>query len=142
LGSDHTFGMSLCCGGMSDGSGQGAIAEVAVFSGRLPHEDITAMEHHLMRKHDIVQEQQQQQHPSSKNSRNDDKSKWDREAHALLQVDDPAVHQNGSGFEGHVPLRYLARHRNVAWSQTDPITGKTLPIKRIGCRMEGDSSDF
>ena len=35
LGSDHCFGISLCCGQGSPGEGEGAISEVAVFSGRL-----------------------------------------------------------------------------------------------------------
>jgi hypothetical protein len=167
LGSDHNFGMSLCCGGMSDGSGHGAMAEVAVFAGRLPASDIICIEQHLMRKHDIViippttsatmmlpqslpssslEEQQQQHH----HQRDNDSSKWHREAHALLVVDDTACSvtnqpDNGTagGRAGHnVPLRYLARHRNVAWKQTDPVTGQAKRIQRIGCRYDAESSDF
>lgn len=126
LGSDHCFGMSLCCGGMSDGSGHGAIAEVAVFSGRLPNHDITMLEQYLMQKHAI---------PAPCEL---DRDQWEREAHALLMVED----ETGLGFGGNVPLRYLARHRSVAWSQCDPVTGESLEVKRIGSRLHAESSDF
>jgi hypothetical protein len=168
LGSDHNFGMSLCCGGMSDGSGQGAMAEVAVFAGRLPASDVICIEQHLMRKHDIyvipptssatmmmtqslpsstTEDQQQQQQQQQR----DDSSHWHREAHALLVMDDTAVsvtNQPDGSTAGravshhHVPLRYLARHRAVAWKQTDPVTGQAKRIQRIGCRLDAESSDF
>jgi hypothetical protein len=55
IGSDHCFGMSLCCGQSGKrGEGEGAIAELAVFHGRFDQLDINVLEQTLMDKHGIV----------------------------------------------------------------------------------------
>ena len=53
IGSDHCFGMSLCCGNGSGGEGEGAIAEIAVFHGRLDLLDLQVLERQMMKRHGI-----------------------------------------------------------------------------------------
>eukprot|EP00523_Entomoneis_sp_CCMP467_P003519 CAMPEP_0168761156 /NCGR_PEP_ID=MMETSP0724-20121128/23154_1 /TAXON_ID=265536 /ORGANISM="Amphiprora sp., Strain CCMP467" /LENGTH=628 /DNA_ID=CAMNT_0008810223 /DNA_START=21 /DNA_END=1904 /DNA_ORIENTATION=+ len=101
LGSDHNFGVSLCCGQGSPG-GQGAIAEVAVFRGALSPRDIETLEKRLMKKHCIP--------PLPTNFR--EQNDYGRRAQMLFC----------QGTGGPVPLHYLARNRRVAWKQHDPVS--------------------
>jgi hypothetical protein len=125
LGSDHCFGMSLCCGQGSPGEGEGALAEVVVFSGRLDHQDICALEGHLMNKHGIAPRQES-------SWQEDDLS---RQAAALFQLV-----SNPRGTR--VPLRYMARQPIVAWQVRNPVTEQVIPRDRIGAAGGGSSSDW
>ena len=127
LGSDHDFGVSLCGGVGSDGEGEGAIAEVAVFNGRLDLKDIEAVEKTLMEKHRIS--------PLTELWTATD---LERKAHALLQY--PPI-QN-LRFEEGVPLKYLAKHRSVAWERYNAVSGTRDVVKRIGARPGASSSEW
>jgi hypothetical protein len=126
IGSDHCFNVSLCCGHGSGGEGEGAIAEIAVFRGILDPLDVQTLEHRLMIKHGIPR-------PSGVlwNETN-----FERYAHALYT--DPRAPQ----WTEHVPLRFMARHRSVAWSQRNPVTGRNMQISKIGCHASVESSDW
>jgi len=132
IGSDHCFGMSLCCGHGSGGEGEGAIAELAVFRGRLDVTDIECIERQLMNRHGILP-----LHHAVANTvwRADT---WERQAQALFwQTSD-----NDWNFDQRVPLRIMARHRSVAWKQQSPVTGKEVRIQKIGSRPGASSSDW
>ncbi|KAL3913479.1 MAG: hypothetical protein SGILL_006472, partial [Bacillariaceae sp.] len=136
IGSDHTFDMSLCFGQGSDGEGEGAMAELAVFKGRLDERDIEAVETHLMSKHGIDHPNR----PQHEIVREDDCM---RMAHSLLAQPwersnsyDLPVHSRG------VPLRYVAKLRQVAWKQINPVTGEAMVVQRIGSKAANDSSDW
>jgi hypothetical protein len=133
IGADHTFDMSLCFGQGSDGEGEGAMGELAVFKGRLDIADIEVMERHLMTKHGIATPDQ----PESDLAVEDE---YSRLAHAMLAH---APHHNvfASGLK-RVPLRYMANHRIVAWRQTNPVTGEKIRVQRIGSKFGDSSSDF
>jgi hypothetical protein len=132
IGSDHCFGMSLCCGHGSGGEGEGAIAELAVFRGRLDVSDIEVLERQMMLRHGI---------PSLHHAVPDQvwqENFWERQAQALFwQTSD-----HDYSFEKRVPLRIMARHRSVAWKQASPVTGKQVRIQKIGCRPGASSSDW
>jgi hypothetical protein len=132
IGSDHCFGMSLCCGHGSGGEGEGAIAELAVFRGRLDISDIEVLERQMMQRHGI---------PSSQDATPEtvwQENTWERQAQALFwQTSD-----HDWNFEHRVPLRMMARHRSVAWKQSSPVTGKEVRIQKIGCRPGASSSDW
>lgn len=132
IGSDHCFGMSLCCGHGSGGEGEGAIAELAVFHGRLDEADIAALERQMMHRHGILPlhnavGETVWQHDV-----------WDRQAQALFWQ----AHDRDWNFDERVPLRYMARHRSVAWKQQSPVTGKQVRIQKIGSRPGASSSDW
>jgi hypothetical protein len=147
IGSDHCFGMSLCCGNGSGGEGEGAIAEFSVFQGRLDLDDIQAVEKKLMEKHGLAIPKYE---PSS-DSNNNSMSLWiendfARQAHALFflpETDYGTTNLPLSSRPLHIPLRFLAQHRSVAWKQTNPVTGEPIHVHRIGCKPGGaSSSDF
>ena len=142
MGSDHCFDMTLCFGDGSGGEGEGAIAEIAVFSGRLDRADLETLESQLMAKHGI---------PRPGLSREDlvQEDDWTRKATALYcqtPAESAAYHiRHGSSAtfgEDSVPLRIMTKHRSVAWHQFSPVTGEELRIKRIGSRSAGSSSDW
>lgn len=123
IGSDHCFGMSLCSGqGSSDM--EGAIAELAVFEGRLDEQDIRVLEAKMMSKHRI---------PLGEISR------W-REHLWIKQAD--AVLTHSARLNATIPLRYLARNPKVAWELHHPITEQSITIQRIGSRPGGSSSEW
>jgi len=145
IGSDHCFGMSLCCGfGSGGGEGEGAISEIAVFAGRLDLADVKAIEQQLMEQHAIP--------PVETTSRRDEM--WEeyrlvREGQALFATNPQGVKEIGVNGEGEgaveprgIPLRYMARHRLVAWHQRNPVTGLPLNLTKIGCRPGADSTDW
>jgi hypothetical protein len=123
IGSDHTWDMSLCSGYGSGGEGQGAIAELAVFQGRLDACDIEQLEAQMMNRHDIARVD------AKSRSEQWHEYKWARQAQALLD-----------GQTGRVPLRILANHKSVAWKMQNHVTGKSIPIQKIGCRQSGEDS--
>ena len=144
LGSDHRFHLSLCCGGdedgmgaLSDGEGEGAIAELAVFKGHLPAEDVIAIESHLMSKHGL---------PRAK------PSNWifeDQERHVhTLMCRPPGWEPTDASCSSadmtppSIPLSFAAQHSSVSWYRENPVTGVALSIKRIGCRPGNESSDW
>ena len=155
IGSDHRFDMSLCDGGGYEGEGEGAIAEIAVFKGRLHDEDIMSIENYLLDKYSIPR-------GSTQSLIYDE---WRRQAHSLIMQPprwDPQVRQQQPGHDTispsdgdgnsscssddidnlpwpSIPLRVAARHRNVAWHKYDPVTGKTLSVSRIGSKSTGSS---
>ena len=131
IGSDHTFDMSLCFGHGSDGEGEGAIAELVLFKGRLPLNDVYVLEKYLMDKHGILA-------PSRSNLKLAQDDQWSRQAHALLSH--PPNHKLINSSTVRVPLRFLTKHRIVAWKQTHPVTGKALQVQKIGSNRLGCSS--
>jgi hypothetical protein len=154
IGSDHCFGMSLCCGNGSGGEGEGAIAELAVFQGRLELEDLVVLERALMTRHGIpsiesLASVNGELDIGISNSRLTNgetvwrENEWARRAHALFFLSD----LNGESKKTkkkppQIPLRFLSRHRSVAWKQLNPVTGEPLSIKRIGCKAGASSSDL
>lgn len=132
IGSDHCFGMSLCCGHGSGGEGEGAIAELAVFRGRLDISDIEVLERQMMQRHGIPSS------PDAAPASVWQENTWERQAQALFW----STPDHDWNFEHRVPLRMMARHRSVAWKQSSPVTGKEVRIQKIGCRPGGSSSDW
>jgi len=129
IGSDHCFGMSLCCGyGSGGGEGEGSIAELAVFGGRLDLEDIVHVERQMMERHNI---------PPIESMHDRDKL-WDD--CRFIRAADALFGDSPTGDS--VPLRYMARHRLVAWHQRNPVTGKEMQITKIGCHPNAESSDW
>ena len=115
IGSDHCFDLSLCCGGGSGSAGQGAIAEIAVFSGRLDESDLRELEKKMMVKYCI-------------------KKTWsdcERQAQALFLRKE---------LPGRVPLRYMTRNAAVAWKLLHPVTAEPIMVSRIGSHAAGASS--
>jgi hypothetical protein len=158
IGSDHCFGMSLCCGNGSGGEGEGAIAELAVFQGRLDLTDVKVLEKNWMERHCIppvlpsqtgmvVSTQQETTESDAANMASitlwneDDLA---RQAHALFFL--PETEDGTTSLPSltptSIPLRFLSRHRSVAWKQTNPVTGELIHIKRIGCKPGASSSDL
>ena len=125
LGSDHCFGTSLCCGQGSPGEGEGAMAEVAVFHGRMNTRDVDTLERHFMRKHGIEQ-------PGINPWREDDLY---RQARAMFQL-------VGNPRGTRVPLRYFTKSPNVAWKLNHPVSNQSIKRERIGARNDESSSDW
>lgn len=125
IGSDHAFDMSLCFGQGSEGEGEGAIAELAIFKGRLPVDDISLIESHLMAKHEISVPTI----PRNERIRDDF---YSRLAHKLIEQTPARARRNKSTIGHSVPLKYMTELRHVAWKQTDPVTGIRRGIKQIG----------
>lgn len=154
IGSDHCFGMSLCCGNGSGGEGEGAIAELAVFRGRLDLTDIQILERQMMVRNGIPAEPKEAFATMGEVDGSDSSSlllwrenDWARKAQALFFLNDLTVSTASTKDDGdaplpQVPLRFLARHRSVAWKQSNPVTGEPIHIKRIGCKAGASSSDF
>jgi hypothetical protein len=140
IGSDHCFGMSLCCGYGSGGEGQGAIAELVILKGRLDEADLEALESHLMRKHGISFPMR-----ASAEDRHRD-AEWTRQSHLLYNRSISAAARNRVGTSrpeapsSGVPLRIMARHPSVAWHQIHPVTGTELRTNKIGNRPNEDWS--
>ena len=144
IGSDHCFDMTLCFGQGSGGEGEGAIAEIAVFSGRLDLQDLEVLEKQLMVKHGIP-------NPDLSREALVKEDEWTRKSTALYcqtPAESAAYHLRhrddaALGLEQNtVPLRIMTKHRSVAWHQFNPVTGEELRIKRIGSRSAGSSSDW
>ena len=138
IGADHTFDMSLCFGQGSDGEGEGAMTEFAVFKGKLDDIDIETLELQLMDKHGISRPDR----PQSEIALDDE---YNRLAHSLLV--EPWIYEAKMNTEGPVlphpvPLRYLARLRQVAWKQFNPVTGEAMTVQRIGSKAANDSSEW
>jgi hypothetical protein len=138
IGSDHTFDMSLCFGQGSDGEGEGAISEIACFKGRLDEQDIQTMESYLMGKHGIEVPHRQHHEIAL-----DDE--YARKAQALIAKSwvnyGISNNNNDRAVDLHpVPLRYLARLRQVAWQQINPVTGEVIVVSRIGSRAAANES--
>lgn len=132
IGADHLFDMSLCFGQGSDGEGMGAIAELAVFKGRLDLRDIELMERRLMAKYEIVRSMSEKELI--------EENYYSRLAHAMLSCAPGQKLFNDGSLR--VPLRFMTRHRFVAWSQANPVTGQDIRVSRIGSRDTGSSSDW
>jgi hypothetical protein len=155
IGSDHCFGMSLCCGNGSGGEGEGAIAELAVFQGRLELEDLMVLERDLMARHGIpsvasIASANEELATGASNSKLTNgemvwrENEWARRAHALFFLSDlnGKTKKTKKKPPPQIPLRFLSRHRSVAWKQLNPVTGEPLSIKRIGCKPGASSSDL
>ena len=139
IGSDHCFGMSLCCGFGSGGEGEGAIAEVAVFRGRLDEADIELLERQLMERHGIPSLASGQQEQVWRDY------EMTRQSQALFlqtpQIADPtASTSDEQRVDRGVPLRYLSRHRSVAWKQWNAVTGDEMQLAKIGAGPPDDES--
>jgi hypothetical protein len=133
IGADHTFDMSLCFGQGSDGEGEGAIAELAVFKGKLDQQDIEIMERTLMAKYGILP-------PTLPELMRTDENKFFRLAHAMLSH--PPGHRLFLKNKQHIPLKYMTKHRSVAWRQSNPVSGEPIRVERIGTKLGESSSDF
>lgn len=133
IGADHTFDMSLCFGQGSDGEGEGAISELAVFKGKLDTDDIVAMESYLMHKHGIPS-------PTQSDSALLEEDNYRRLAHAMLSH--PPKHKVFANGAKNVPLRYMTKHRSVAWKQINPVTGERIRVSRIGTKSTESSSEW
>jgi hypothetical protein len=166
IGSDHSFGMSLCCGNGSGGEGEGAIAELAVFQGRLELPDLQVMERAMMERHgiqtmnsgSIAAGAQLLNSLGIKTNISDmvwRENEWARQAHALFFLSDfdgasslntlsksTKAKNKSEETPPRIPLRFLSRHRSVAWKQRNPVTGEEMSIKRIGCKAGASSSDL
>ena len=143
IGSDHCFEMPLCFGDGSDGEGEGSIAELAVFKGSMPLQDIDHYERFFMKKHGIAHGQHQI-FPLIKNSHLPQnignqwqEDKWRRQAHALMT--NPPLYEIGNVS---IPLRVAASHRSVAWCRSNDVTGQQIKVSRIGNRHSNGSSDW
>lgn len=133
IGSDHCFGMSLCCGFGSGGQGEGAIAEIAVFRGHLDVVDIDLLERQMIERHGIPPV------PIERQGVRWVEDELLRQSQAIfIQPPDCEPIYQGSG----VPLRYLARHRSVAWHQYNAVTGKPVRIPKIGSQPGEESSEW
>jgi hypothetical protein len=133
IGADHTFDMSLCFGQGSDGEGEGAISELAVFKGRLDLVDVKAIETYLMKEHGIT--------PSFQSGNNiQEKDDYARLAHAMLSH--PPHHKIFADGKKSVPLRYMTKHRSVAWKQVNEVTGESIRVSRIGTKTTDSSSEW
>ena len=137
IGSDHSFAMSLCFGQGSEGEGEGAIAELALFKGRLPTNDIRSVESHLMKKHKI-------QVPSISRMERITDDYLSRVAYKMMDQSAARADPNKpKKATVSVPLRCLTRLRQVAWKQKDEVTGHRRMIQRIGCKLRrGSGSDW
>ena len=131
IGSDHCFDMSLCLGDGNGDEGEGAIAELAVFKGRMCDEDIVSVECHLLRKHGIAK-------PKVSDVvslvRDDDLR---RQGRALI-AQPPPWSMRVSG----IPLPIMAQDRSVAWHRINAVTGKDMRVSRIGSKFSNGSSDW
>lgn len=138
IGSDHCFDMTLCFGQGSGGEGEGAIAEIAVFSGRLDTQDLQVLEKQLMVKHGIPV-------PAIPRTALLQEDEWTRKSTALYcqtPAESAAYGASLSVEQDSVPLRIMTKHRSVSWHQFNAVTGEELRIKRIGSRSAGSSSDW
>ena len=133
IGADHTFDMSLCFGQGSDGEGEGAIAELAVFKGKLDQQDIETIERSLMSKYGIPA-------PTSPEHVRTDENNFFRLAHAMLSH--PPGHKLFVKNKQPIPLKYMTKHRSVAWRQSNPVSGEPIRVERIGTKVGESSSDF
>mmetsp|Transcript_45730 Transcript_45730/g.97230 ORF Transcript_45730/g.97230 Transcript_45730/m.97230 type:complete len:742 (-) Transcript_45730:14-2239(-) len=145
IGSDHQFDMSLCYGEIEGECGQGAIAELAVFKGRMDDSDIEKLEEYLMEKHGLLSVKQKREFVAEQNFTRMkplniechlQEDEWRRQAHALIEQRRPW------NLEGRVPLRVAANHHSVAWHRTNDITGSAIRISRIGAKSSNGSSDW
>ena len=132
IGSDQSFDMSLCFGQGSDGEGEGAIAELAFFKGRMSTRDITSLESHLMAKHEI---------PVDLKTRNEriNEDYLSRYAHKLMNQS-PARAGRIIDTDFSVPLRYMTELPHVAWKQRNKVTGRHRLINRIGSKSRNGSA--
>mmetsp|Transcript_36319 Transcript_36319/g.53085 ORF Transcript_36319/g.53085 Transcript_36319/m.53085 type:complete len:462 (+) Transcript_36319:3-1388(+) len=150
IGSDHIFDMTLCCGDAADGEGDGAIAELVAFKGRMDLSDVDCIERYLMAKHGIPTVSSLNMTMNNNAANHSENSKqhtyphshwqedeWKRQAHALIEQPPPWKIANQA-----VPLRVAANHRSVAWHRTNDVTGKVLRVPRIGSKKSTGSSDW
>jgi hypothetical protein len=115
------------CFSLPAGSSPGAIAEVVVFGSSLPAADRARLERKLMRDHGIA-------FPSAER---DSERARQRQAHAMLLERPP-----GRPWSDPCPLRFLARHPDVSWALTNPVTGEPIHPKRIGVRESAEVSSW
>jgi hypothetical protein len=145
FGSDHQFDMSLCYGEIEGQCGEGAIAEIAIFKGRMDDSDISKLEKHLMKKHGILSVEEMKEFVAGENRTrmkplNIDchlkEDEWRRQAHALIE------HRWQADSEESMPLRVAANHHSVAWRRTNEVTGSPIMTQRIGTKNGNGSSDW
>ena len=123
-----------------------AIAELAIFKGRMDDADIEQIESHLMKKHGLLTAKEKVEYCRKENSnlskpiniedhwQEDD---WSRQAHALIDQRPP-----WKLVSEPIPLRVLANHPSVVWKGVSSITGVPLRITRIGAKKSNGSSDW
>jgi len=142
IGSDHSFEMPLCCGGVDVGEGEGAISEIAVFKGTMTKPDLETIEGYLMRKHGIssavapICDASTKEKICNKTISSWQEDEWNRDAHALIQQFPPYYDLGNKP----VPLGALTKHRSVAWHRKNDVTGAQVRVSRIGSKFSTGSS--
>lgn len=104
----------------------GAISEVVVFGSVLPAKDRSAVERKLMKEHGLAL-------PSEAR---DAERQRHRQASAMVSERAPGR------LWPSIPLRYLARHKEVSWTHEHPVTGEPVRPKRIGVKECAESSSW
>ena len=123
-----------------------AIAELAIFKGRMEEDDIEQVEKFLMEKHGILSATEKVDYITKENSKRSkqinieshwQEDEWTRQAHALIDQRPP-----WKLVSEPIPLRVLANHPTVVWQRVSQITGAPVRIARIGARKSNGSSDW
>uniref|UniRef100_A0A6U6EXI8 Uncharacterized protein n=1 Tax=Odontella aurita TaxID=265563 RepID=A0A6U6EXI8_9STRA len=119
--------------------GEGAVAELAVFKGRLDERDMERVERYLMERHGIEPNTTSSAAAASSPSMTEAhlEDEHSRQAHALI-AQPPPYKVRGDP----VPLRAAARHPSVAWHRTCEVTGMNIDVSRIGSKVSKGSSDW
>jgi hypothetical protein len=110
------------------------LVELAFFKGKLESIDISKLERHLMNKFGIHM-------PVKPKSERTIEDCYSRLAHTLMDQSPSCVSRsdNDDIIRG-VPLRYMTMLREVAWKQTNPVTGESIYVQRIGNKFRNGSS--
>lgn len=123
-----------------------AIAELAIFKGRMEQDDIEQVEMHLMQKHGILSTKEKVAYIAKENSNRSkpinieshwQEDEWARQAHALIDQSPP-----WKLVSDPIPLRVAASHPTVVWQRVSQITGAPMRIARIGAKKSNGSSDW
>ena len=110
------------------------LLELAFFKGKLELIDILKLERHLMDKFGITMPVK----PKSERTIEDSNS---RLAHSLMDQSPSCVSRsNNDDIIRGVPLRHMTMLREVAWKQTNPVTGESIRVQRIGNKFRNGSS--
>ena len=111
--------------------------ELAFFKGKLELIDILKLERHLMDKFGITMPVK----PKSERTIEDSNS---RLAHSLMDQSPSCVSRsNNDDIIRGVPLHHMTMLREVAWKQTNPVTGESIRVQRIGNKFrDGSSSEW
>jgi hypothetical protein len=139
IGSDHFFDVSLCSGnGEWPGQGEGSVAEVAVFGGRLDLADIQHLEQRAMRRYGINPAGRDTGSLAGLDVARRKHWQYTRWAALALMDDEDAV---TVAPPSRIPLSYLSRHVSLAWQYRHAVTGQMVRPRRLGTRKPIDNGD-